>query len=182
MVNLCGWRMRWVLLVPILYVAAVVQTALGDVLRVGRVEPDLLALTAVIWLLVARAPRSFLVAGGIGLLEDLLAADRLGVSLACFLLVGYAIARLSTRFRLDHLVLRVGTVLAAVSLIACGQTLGCWLLAQPSASLPTLLVRALGVGLYTAGVSLPVLMVLDWLRESTRGVKKNSNMLLNSAP
>jgi len=55
------------LLLPLLYAAAAIQTSLGDLMRVGRAEPDLLALAAVAWLLAAEGPHAFLVAGAIGL-------------------------------------------------------------------------------------------------------------------
>ena len=40
--------MQYVLLLPVLYLAAALETSLGDVVRVGRATPDLLALVAVV--------------------------------------------------------------------------------------------------------------------------------------
>jgi rod shape-determining protein MreD len=158
--------MRLLLLVPILYVTAVAETSLVDLLRVGAVEPDLLALLAVVWLLLAPGPWTFLAAGAMGLVQDLLAPGRVGVGLASFLLVGYAVSRLRTQVRLEPLGLQLITVLVAVSTLAVVQALGHWLLSPAAAPLATLLPRAIGVGVYTAGVSLPVLMVAGWIRET----------------
>lgn len=162
--------MWWLLLVPILYVTAVAETSLVDLLRVGAVEPDLLALLAIVWLLLAPGPWGFLAAGLMGLAQDLLAPGRVGLGMASFLLVGYTVSRLRTHVRLEPLGLQLITVLAAVGTLAVVQTLGHWLLSPSPASLSTLLPRAIGVGVYTAGVSLPVLMVIGWIRETKKGM------------
>jgi rod shape-determining protein MreD len=156
------------LLMPCLYVAAVTQTSLGDLLRVGRAEPDLLALAAVAWLLAAAGPRAFLAAGAIGLLEDLLAPGRVGLAAACFLTVGYGVSRLRARFPLDHLALQLPVMLLSLTALALAQTLGRWLAGETGGDLSPLAVRALGVGLYTSGVGLPPLMVMGWVREARR--------------
>ena len=153
------------LLLPIVYVAAVADTSLAERIQVGHVAPDLLALTAVVWLLVAAGPRGFLVAGAIGLWGDLVSPGCLGPGTACFLLVGYGIARLRQRLPLDQLAVQVAVVFVAVGLLAAGMGLGRWLLGELPVELPTLLLRSLGVGLYTAGVSLPLLMLIGWIRE-----------------
>jgi rod shape-determining protein MreD len=156
------------LLLPLLYAAAAIQTSLGDLMRVGRAEPDLLALAAVAWLLAVAGPRAFLVAGAIGLLEDLLAPGRVGLAAACFLTVGYGLTRLRARLLLDHLALQLPVMLLSLTVLALAQTLGRWLAGETAADLGALAVRALSVGLYTSGVGLPLLMVLGWIRESRR--------------
>jgi rod shape-determining protein MreD len=156
------------LLLPLLYAAAAIQTSLGDLMRVGRAEPDLLALAAVAWLLAAEGPHAFLVAGAIGLVEDLLAPGRVGLAAACFLTVGYGLARLRTRFPLDHLAIQLPAMLLSLTVLTLAQTVGRWLSGETAADLGPLVVRALGVGLYTSGVGLPLLMVMDWIREGRR--------------
>jgi rod shape-determining protein MreD len=156
----------WILLlVPIAYAAAVADTSLAERIEVGHVAPDLLALTAVIWLLVGAGPRGFLTAGAIGLAADLVSPGRLGLGMACFLLVGYAITRLRQRLAMDALPAQVVLVFGAVTLLAAGVATGRCLLGETAVPLAALLLRSLGVGLYTAGVSLPLLMVLGWIRE-----------------
>jgi rod shape-determining protein MreD len=162
---------RCLVLVPLLYAAAAIQTSLGDLTRVGRAEPDLLALAAVAWLLAVGGPRAFLVAGAIGLLEDLLAPGRVGLGAACFLTVGYGLTRLRARLPLDHLALQVPVMLLSLTVLALAQTLGRWLAGETSADLGALAVRALGVGLYTSGVGLPLLMVTGWIHEARRKPK-----------
>ena len=160
--------MRFLLLIPIVYAAALADTSLVDVMRVGHVAPDLLAMVAMIWLLLVPGPRAFVVAGAIGLASDLVAPGRVGVAMACFLLVGYAAGRLRARFEPDHLVSRIAVVWLAVTSLAVSLAMARWLLGEAPLPLSTLLVRALGVGLYTAGVSLPLVMVIGWIREPFR--------------
>ena len=160
--------MRYLLLVPIIYVAAVLQTSLSGVLCVGHVGPDLMALLAVIWLLTDSEPRAFVAAGAIGLVGDLIAPGRAGLGMACFLLIGYAVGRLRTRLPADHLVGRVTIVLVAVSLTSLGIGCGDWLFGEPSPGLREIVTRSVGVGIYTAGASIPLLMILGWIGEPYR--------------
>ena len=160
--------MQLFLLIPLVYLAAVAETSLADVLRVGQTAPELLALTAVVWLLLARGRWAFLAAGAIALVGDFIAPGRLGVGAAWMLLAGYGLSRLKGRLPTEHLVVQVPMVLAAVTLwalavAATGRLLGD--VPLPWSAIPS---RAAGVGLYTAGVSLPVLMVLGWLAEPRR--------------
>ena len=156
------------LLLSLLYAAAAIQSSLGDLMRVGRAEPDLLALAAVVWLLAANGSRAFLVTGAIGLVEDLLAPGRVGLAAVCFLTVGYGLTRLRTRFPLDHLSLQLPVMLLSLTALALAQTVGRWLAGETAADLGPLAVRALGVGLYTSGVGVPLLMVMNWIREARR--------------
>jgi len=163
---------RWLFLVPIVYAVAVVQTSLADAIRVGHVTPDLMALLAVVWVLVDPGRRAFLAAGAIGLAADLISPGPLGVGMASFLLAGYGVARLRTRRDLEHVVAQVLCVGAATSVLATGQAIGSWLPGHTAVPLGTLLVRALGVGLYTAGVSVPLLLVIGWIREPHRARRR----------
>ena len=157
--------MRTLLLVPIVYAATVIQTSLADVVQVGRATPDLLALVAIVWLLTAGGSRGFLAAGAIGLWADLISPGRVGPGMACFLLVGYAVSLLRRRMPLDHLVWQVAVVGLAVTVLEISIGTGRWLLDESTLAGQTLLWRAAGVGAYTAGISLPVFMVLGWLRQ-----------------
>jgi len=157
--------MRTVLLAAIVYLAAVVQTSLADAMRVGSVTPDLLALVAVVYVLAARGPRSFLVAGGIALAGDLIAPGPPGPGAAWMLLVGYAFGRLRHHVRLEHFIAQVPVVGLAVACWAAGVGMTARLLGDLPLAWSAIAARAAGVGLYTAGVALPVLMVLGWSRE-----------------
>ncbi len=166
--------MHFLILTLIVYLAAVAETSLVDVMRVGDVTPDLLALVAVVWLLTAAGPRAFLVAGAVVLVGDLIAPGRLGVGTAWMLLVGYGVTRLRVRFQgatdgrgfmWQQLVWQVPCVWLAVTVWAAAVGLTGRLLGDVALPWSTLLTRAAGVGVYTAGVALPVLMVIGWIRE-----------------
>jgi len=159
-------------ILPLVYAAAVLQTSLADAISVGHVTPDLMALLAVIWILVTTGRRAFLVAGAIGLVADLISPGHLGVGMASFLLVGYGLARLRTKLAIEHLVGQVFCVGAATTVLVTTQAIGSWLSGDTAVPLATLLVRALGVGLYTAGVSVPLLMLIGWIREPFRARRK----------
>jgi rod shape-determining protein MreD len=160
--------MRLLLLLPLVYVTAVLQTALGDILRVGHVTPDLLGLLAVVWLLVTPGRRAFLVAGLIGLVADLISPGRLGLATGSLLLIGYALTQLRGKLGFDHFAWQLLAVWLATTALALSLAAGTWLLAEPSLPLTTLLARAFGVGAYTTGVGVPVLMILGWTREPSR--------------
>jgi len=157
--------MRALLITFVVYVAAVMETSLTEAVSIGHVGPDLLAMVAMIWLLVATGPRALLIAGAIGMLSDLTAGGRVGLGLGCFLLVGYGSGRLRARLALDRVPAQVLAVWVGVTLLAVGQAIGRWMLGEVPLRPSLLLWRAAGVGLYTAGVSLPVLMVIGWIRE-----------------
>ena len=166
--------MRFLILILVVYIAAVVDTSPVDVMRVGHVTPDLLVLVAVVWLLTASGPRAFWVAGAVALVGDLISPGRLGVGMAWMLLVGYAVIRLRARFQgatngrgfmWQKLVWQVPCVLVTVTVWASAVGLSGRLLGDVSLPWSTILARAAGVGIYTAGVALPVLMVVGWTRE-----------------
>jgi len=157
--------MRVLLLILIVYLVAVMETALVDVMRIGEVTPDLLALTGVVWLLTSSGPRAFLVAGAIALAGDLIAPGRVGTGAAWMLLVGYALTRLKSRLPLDRLAGQVLATWAAVTAWAMAVGISGRLTGDVALPTLTVLARAAAVGLYTAGVGLPVLMVAGWIRE-----------------
>jgi len=157
--------MRYLLLLPIVYIAAVLDTSLVDLIGVGRVAPDLLAMVAIIWLMLVPSSRAFLVAGSIVLVGDLIAPGRPGVGMAWMLAVGYAITRLRQHTKMDHLAVQVIVLWAAVTLWASAVGFTGRLTGHVASPWPTLFSHTAGVGIYTAGLSLPVLMVIGWIRE-----------------
>ena len=160
--------MRVLLLVSLIYVTAVLETSLADVLRVGDVAPDLLAMLAIIWVLLVPGSRTFLAAGAIGLAGDLISPGRIGLGMACFLLVGYGVGRLRSRFNWNHFIWQVPVVWLGVTLLAAALAAGQLMFKEATLPPSALAIRAAGVGIYTAGVSLPILMTIGWLREPSR--------------
>ena len=70
--------MSLVLLIPAVYLVAVLETSLAPWIEVRHVVPDLFALLAVVWLLRPGRQRGLLVAAAVGLACDLTSAGPLG--------------------------------------------------------------------------------------------------------
>lgn len=158
--------MRYVLLLTAVYVALVLDAALVDVVAVDRVAPDLLAIVALAWLFTCQAStRAVVVAAWIGLASDLAAAGRIGAGMASFALVGYAATKLRSKVDSDHPLVQTALTWPAtttIALIVAVAQLASGELATPAWGA---IVRSLLVGAYTAAVSLPVWMMLSWIRE-----------------
>ncbi|MBN1587878.1 MAG: rod shape-determining protein MreD [Pirellulales bacterium] len=157
-----------ILLVPILYVAAVVQTSLVDVLRIGRVEPDVLVFVGLVWVLCSRGPYRFLAAGAAGLVGDLLCSGTVGPGCAAGLAVGYLLVRADARIAIDRLASRLLAVWVGATFMILVEVLLRGILGQfvSWAHFGLALRLGLGAGLYTAVISLPVLMVVGWLHSA----------------
>jgi rod shape-determining protein MreD len=160
--------MAVVILILATYFAAVLQTALVPAFEVRHVMPDLLALVAIVWQLLTGWRRGFVAMAMVGLAYDLTSAGRLGVGLGLFALVGFAVAWLRTKLDVKHVIVRLAVVWLATTSIAIAEIVVCRLLAETTLAWASLVVRAVGVGVYTTGVALPLLMIVGWLGEGRR--------------
>lgn len=153
----------WLWLAIAAYLAAVLDTALAPAWAIGRATPDLLALTAVLWILAPGRSRAYWPAAAVGLLADLLAPGKLGVGLACFGAAGYLLAGARPQWVASAPYTKAAIVAIAVAAIALGCGMLRRWLGELDMSALALLGRSAAVGVYTGGVSLPVLMTLDWI-------------------
>ena len=152
--------MAWLILIPTIYFAAVLETSLSPLVELHGVVPDLFALVAVVWLLRAGRERGFLTAAAIGLVCDLTAAGPPGIGMGAFALVGYGLGRLRDRLDLDHLLVQLGVMWSAVTAISLLEAAAWRLTSETTLAWPTLAVRAVTVGTYTAAVAAPLLLLL----------------------
>jgi rod shape-determining protein MreD len=164
---------RYALLIAAVYVATVLDTALEPVFQIGQVTPDWLALVAMVWLLANKGPRRFVVAAAVGLVADLNFPGRLGIAMAWFALVGYAVARLTPKLASSHLGTQVGVTWVAVLILTLGITTSRWALGEVTANWSWLCAGSLGVASYTAGIGIVVFIMFSWLgkpawRQATR--------------
>jgi rod shape-determining protein MreD len=155
--------MSFVLLSIVTYAAAVLQTALGPALEIRHVMPDFFVLAAVLWLLTTTVRRAFVAVAIGGLAYDLTAAAPPGVGLAAFALVGFAIEQIKAKLDTNHFAVRLAAVFAATTVIALVEALAARLSDDAALTSATLIVRAISVAAYTAGVAVPVLMIIGWL-------------------
>jgi rod shape-determining protein MreD len=160
---------RLLLLGPVVYLAAVAETALADVLRIGAVAPAPLCLAGVIWLLAVDRRGPFWNVAAMGLAEDLLAPGRVGPGLAAMLLVGYLVAQVRRRLAADHNLPQSLLTGAAVMLAALLVALARWLLGEVPAGLLATAEQAAAVGTYTAALAIPLLLVLTWTKKEAGG-------------
>jgi rod shape-determining protein MreD len=152
------------LLLPLVYLAAALQTILSPGWQVAGVVPDLIALTAFTWLAVSKNRYGFVLVALLGLVADLGSPVPLGLGMATFALVGYLLLRLRLRVHLDHLSGQIATVALATASICFVQSVALRILRETSLPWLLLLPRCILVGLYTAGLSVPVLMLIGWLQ------------------
>lgn len=151
------------------YVAAVAETALAPVLAVYQIAPSLLAIVAVAWVVSAAAsPWSVAQVASIGLVFDLNVGGHVGVGLASYALLAFAAQRVRPTMRrlgpIEQAFLCAPLMVALLMLIAVGNAL----FGHAVAPLPVLLLRASAAGVYSAAMSLPVWMILDWVRDAHR--------------
>mgnify|MGYP000881676352 FL=1 len=156
--------MAYVALIVCVYLAAVVDTALGDVLRIGEVAPDMVALTAIVWMLLARHRWSFLTAGVVALAGDLIAPGRVGVGAAWMLLVGFGLCWVLPKTRSRAWIVRLPLLAAAMIAWCLGVALTDSLLGNASRPVVSQLLHAIAAAVYTSAAAVPVLMVAGWGR------------------
>ncbi len=156
--------MAYLLLILSVYLAAVADTALGEVLRVGTVTPDLVALVAVLWVILVPSRWAFLTAGAVALLGDLIAPGRVGVGAAWMLPVGLGLGRVVQHIRSRGLTVRLPLVAAAMTVWCLGVTATASALGDTTLPLASQLGHALGAAVYTSAIAVPVLMVAGWVR------------------
>lgn len=150
-------------LVAVVYVAAVAETSLTPILRIGQTSPDLFGLGAMLWLLASSSPYAFLPAGCVGLVADLLGPGRLGIGMAVWLLLGYATVRFRQRVGLEPLPLQWIVLTSVVTIAGLLQAVLRFALGELPGPLAPLLLRVAMAEAYTAALSLPALMVLSWM-------------------
>jgi rod shape-determining protein MreD len=158
--------MRFVSLVTAAYVALAFDAALVDLIAVDRVVPDLLAIVALVWLLSCPASAQAVVAAAaIGLAADLAAGGRIGAGMASFACVGYAATKLRTKIDTDHPLVQTALTWPAATAIALAVAVARVADGELATPAWAAIVRSLFVGGYTAAASLPVWMVLSWIRQ-----------------
>jgi len=156
---------RSLLLLVAAYAAAVIDTSLGDLMRIGCIAPDLLTLTAIVWLLTTEGRTALVGAGIVALFGDLIAPGKPGLGAACMLLVGYAVMRARIALPSNHLAVQLISVLIATTAWALATAVLGRLVGQITLAWADIPGRCFGVALYTTGISVPVLMIAGWIRE-----------------
>ena len=85
--------------------------------------------------------------------------------MACFAIVGYVVMRLRPRLNVLPVWAKAIALAPAVAAAALGIGLTRKLLGEIDLGPLTIAMRCLGVGVYTAAIALPLLMLHHWARE-----------------
>jgi rod shape-determining protein MreD len=145
-----------ILFIPLIYVAAVVQTWFSPSWQVLEAVPNLLALVAFLWLPQCPSRRGLLMAALAGLVSDLNSSLALGVGMGAFACVAYSVVWLRQRISLDSFGAQLGVVwFGAAAVTFCQGVFIKWSGAAP-VPIHLLVERSALVGLYTMIVAVPI--------------------------
>lgn len=154
--------MSSLLLIPMIYLAAVLETWLAPRWQVRGITPDLVALAALAWLSRSKSRYGFLMVALAGFAADFSSSAPLGLGMATFAVVGYAIIFLRQNLHLENILAQLLLVGLGATAICLLQSVVLRLVDRIAMPWQTLAERAALVGLYTTAVAIPLLIVLRW--------------------
>lgn len=156
------------LLIPFVYIAAVLQTWISPRWELSDAVPNLLALTAFVWLITNDGPRGFLVTALVGLVSDLGSSTPLGFGIAVYSVVGYGAIWLRRHMNADRLLGQLGVLWLAITAITLSEGITAMCLHQDQLTAPMLLGHTILVGLFTTILALPIFVIINWRRANHR--------------
>jgi rod shape-determining protein MreD len=145
------------------YAAAAANAAICPRMAIGRTAPDLLAVLAMVWITLGRGEARLVIAAALGLWWDFSGSERLGIGMACFLLMGLALEKLQLKLAYHHRWLRQAAVLPAVAALEMLLAWCQWFDSGMAMSLATLSRQSLAAATYTASLSAIAIATLPWL-------------------
>jgi rod shape-determining protein MreD len=170
-----------VLLFIVVYVLTVVQTVIAPAWAIGPIGPDLLAVTAVAWVLCRGKSHAVYVAALIGLTADLISPGLVGAGAAAFAVAVYLLLKIKSRLALGDVVSRTAAVCFVATLIAALTTAAAAVSGELTGDWSRVPLRCLGVGLYSAGVALPLFIAIGPWRTTGRRQLGNKSLAAASA-
>jgi len=157
--------MSWLILMFAVYGAAVLETSFAAVWAVGPVVP--LPLCAVALCAAVQHPRTGpFFAGGVGLLTDLLYPGHVGAATLVFFVAACLLAALVRRGGIQRPTLRAIWLVPFVMAWSLVDVLRMSDGIENALSLQRVLVIPTMTAVYTAGISLPLLLLLGWQSRS----------------
>jgi len=152
-------------LIPLIYLASILQVGLAPRSQIAGAGPHLLAVLVVIWGMKSTGWRAIMIASLIGLVDDLNSIAPLGVGVSIYALVAYGIVWWRRQIKLEHLSVQIVVVWISITAITLAESIAGLCLSQSVPSLPISLERTAVVGLYTTMVAVPILLVMSWYFE-----------------
>jgi len=149
-------------LIPLIYLASILQIGLAPRWQIAGAGPDLLALIAVVWSMKSTGWHWLAAAVFVGLASDLSSTAPLGIGVAIYAVVAQVVIWWRRKIRLDRVAAQIAVVWAGVTAVtllelAAGDCLG-----QSFPSFSIAIERTAIVGLYTTMISVPILLVMSW--------------------
>ncbi len=148
--------------IPLVYLAAVIQTWFAPRWELLDAAPNLLALVAFVWLTQLPSRRGILMAALAGLVSDLNATTPPGLGMAVFACAAYGTVWIRQRISLDGFIAQLSTVWFAAAGITLLQ--GLFIKFSGAGVVPwnLLVQRSAMVALYTMIVAIPFLTFVFW--------------------
>lgn len=157
--------MRVLMLVAVTYVAVVVQTSVCPSLEVGGATADVLVLEALAVVLLSASPYSFLWAGWLGLLHDLVSPGQLGPCMFWLTVAGYLVVRVRRQLYTEQVLVQAALVALGTSVVLGGVGATRVWLGEASGEWSALIAAAGGGAVYTGVLAWPVFFVAGrWAR------------------
>lgn len=151
---------RLIAIIGVTYLAVVFQTTVCPSLRVAGATADVLVFEALAVVVLSSSPYSFLWAGWIGLLHDLVSTGPIGPCMFWLTVTGYLVARLRQQLFTEHVLAQSLIVLLGTAVTLAGSSATRLLLGEASGALPEIGAAVCGSAVYTALAACPVLAVV----------------------
>lgn len=151
---------RIIMMLIAAWTLAVFDCGIAPYLELSGSVPSACLIAAMLAVTLSSSSHAFLLAGAFGLTADLTGAGPLGASLGCYALIGHGVIRMRGSVKHPGLIrgsleLMLGT-LAATLLLAILHNL----LIPANVNWPSQMQRALGAGIYSIVLGLPLLVLV----------------------
>ncbi|HEY1599023.1 MAG TPA: rod shape-determining protein MreD [Pirellulales bacterium] len=151
------------------YVAAIAETAFVPTLAVYHAVPNVLALLGILWAASAGSSQLRIIEGAsIGLVFDLNSGSHVGVGVVAFALLAFAVIQARAAIRCLGIVQQSMVCAPLVAGMMLIVAMGNRLFGEAVPPLSVVLWGAATTAVYSAAVSLPIWMMVDWTREVRR--------------
>ena len=152
------------LLIPLAYAATVLETWLSLHGHSAINSINLLMLIAFAWLIPCGGPYAFVTAGFVGLIADLNHPAPLGIEMAIYATIAYAVLWLRRQFNAERLPAQLALFSFAVIAITAAEALAAICLHQTNVSRVAILQHIASASMLTSLAALPILWAIHWQR------------------
>jgi cell shape-determining protein MreD len=155
-------------LIPLVYLASVLQIGLASRSQIAGAGPDLLAVLAVIWGMKSAGWHAILIAALIGLVSDLNSTAPLAVGVTIYALAADGILWWRRQIKLEHLSVQIVVVWTSITAMTLAESIAGLCLSQSVPALTIAAQRTAVVGLYSTLIAVPILLVMSWCGETQK--------------